>query len=68
MFWGCFSYDYKGPCHVWAKETAAEKKVAIADLAKRNTALEPLAKDLWQIEKDMRRHLRFRGAAKGPEP
>ena len=26
MFWGCFSYDYKGPCHVWTKETATEKK------------------------------------------
>jgi hypothetical protein len=24
MFWGCFSYDFKGPCHVYLKETAAQ--------------------------------------------
>ena len=22
MFWGSFSYDKKGPCHVWEKENA----------------------------------------------
>jgi transposase len=22
MFWGCFSYDKKGPCHIWKSETA----------------------------------------------
>lgn len=21
MFWGCFSYDKKGPCHIWKPET-----------------------------------------------
>lgn len=26
MFWECFSWDYKGPCHCWKKETAKEKK------------------------------------------
>jgi len=25
MFWGCFSYDFKGPCHVYYPETANEK-------------------------------------------
>ena len=28
MFWGCFSYDKKGPCHIWEEETAKEKKEA----------------------------------------
>ena len=23
MFWGCFSYDYKGPCHNYYKETSS---------------------------------------------
>jgi hypothetical protein len=23
MFWGCFSWDYRGPYHIWAKETKA---------------------------------------------
>jgi hypothetical protein len=25
MFWSCFSYDTKGPCHVYYKETAEQK-------------------------------------------
>jgi hypothetical protein len=28
MFWGCFSYDFKGPCHIWRKETPKEQKTA----------------------------------------
>ena len=28
MFWGCFSYDKKGPCHIWQPETAVERKKA----------------------------------------
>ena len=26
MFWGCFSYDKKGSCHIWKTETKKEKK------------------------------------------
>ena len=26
MFWGCFSYDKKGPCHCWTPETNKEKE------------------------------------------
>ena len=37
MFWGAFSYDKKGPCHVWEKETAQEKKDRKDDLNKRNS-------------------------------
>ena len=25
MFWGCFSYNYKGPCHIYYRETAEQK-------------------------------------------
>jgi hypothetical protein len=25
MFWGCFSYNSKGPCHVYYKETPEQK-------------------------------------------
>src|SRR5437588_874331 len=28
MFWGCFSYDKKGPMHIWQKETAAQRRAA----------------------------------------
>jgi hypothetical protein len=25
MFWDCFSYNYKGPCHIYYKETEEQK-------------------------------------------
>ena len=28
MFWACFSWDKKGSCHIWVKETETEKKKA----------------------------------------
>jgi len=40
MFWGCFSYYEKGPCHIWKDETMAEKKAAIKDLEARNAVIE----------------------------
>ena len=44
IFWGCFSYDKKGPCHIWKQETAAEKRFAVAELKNLNNQLEPEAK------------------------
>ena len=32
MFWGCFSYDKKGPMHIWKPETAAERRAAQSEL------------------------------------
>jgi transposase len=61
MFWGCFSYDKKGPMHIWKKETAAEKKEAKAFIDKLNAALEPLAKAKWEREQARKRALRRRG-------
>ena len=55
IFWGCFSYDKKGPCHYWKKETAAEKRACEADLAQMNADLEPEAKAQWELETAMRR-------------
>ena len=43
MFWGCFSYDYKGPCHCWKSETAKEKKIAENHIKGLNDRLEPAA-------------------------
>ena len=40
MFWGCFSYDWKGPCHCWKPETKAEKAEAKTKLDEMNAALE----------------------------
>ena len=39
MFWGSFSFDKKGPCHVWEPETPQEKKDHKADLNTRNSLI-----------------------------
>jgi hypothetical protein len=26
MFWRCFTYDFKGPCHVYLKETEEQRE------------------------------------------
>ena len=41
MFWGCFSYNKKGPCHVWEAKTAQEKRARKEDLDARNALREP---------------------------
>lgn len=55
MFWGCFSYDRKGPCHIWEDETPKEKREAEKWLEEKNAALEPICKEEWEIENSMRR-------------
>jgi hypothetical protein len=55
MFWGCFSYDKKGPCHVWKSETVAEKRAAQKEIDVMNAANEPLFKADWELETAMKR-------------
>ena len=55
MFWGCFTYDRKGPCHCWLPETKAEKDQATKDLEEWNEELEPIMRDAWELETKMRR-------------
>lgn len=55
MFWGCFTWDSQGPCHIWKSETAKERKVADADLKARNEVLEPLMRAQWDLNTQMRR-------------
>ena len=55
MFWGAFSYDKKGPCHIWRPETAQEKKTAEKELAEMNTAREPEFRQKWELVSGMRR-------------
>ena len=40
MFWGAFSYDKKGPCHIWTPKTAQEKRAAEAELEEMNATWE----------------------------
>ena len=44
MFWGCFTYDSKGPCHIWRLETAKEKEAVNKALQVINNALEEEAR------------------------
>jgi hypothetical protein len=55
QFWGCFSYDSKGPCHIWHPETAQERKAAEKDLEELNAKLEPILREQWELETGMRR-------------
>jgi len=49
MFWGCFSYDKKGPYHIWQPETATERKKAELSLTKLNEELEPIMQEQWEL-------------------
>jgi hypothetical protein len=40
MFWGCFLYDCKRPCHIWRKETVKENRRAQATLDSWNEEVE----------------------------
>ena len=66
MFWGCFSYDYKGPCHCWKSETAKEKKIAENHIKGLNDRLEPAARQEWELNQGTSR-LGLRGVG-GPKP
>ncbi len=55
MFWGCFSYDKKGPCHIWKKETAQEKQEAQDYLDQVNAEREPVARAEWERKTAERR-------------
>ena len=49
MFWGCFSYDKKGPMHIWSTETAQEKTRANAVLEALNALREPNLRMEWEL-------------------
>lgn len=50
MFWGCFSYNKKGPCHIWIPETSQAKKNAEKELAIINREREAKARREWDIQ------------------
>ena len=67
MFWGCFSYDRKGPMHIWKKETAKERREANTELETINQQLEPMARAEWEVTTALRRmHLRGRPGGRAP--
>ena len=67
MFWRCFTYDKKGPMHIWKQETAAEKRAAAVELEKLNKSLEAEAKLQWELTTGMRRTGLRNKSGKRPE-
>ena len=61
MFWGCFSYDKKGPFYIWKNETAAEKKEAQEFIDKWNSENEAQLKQEWEAATAIRRRHITRG-------
>ena len=55
MFWGCFTYDRKGPSHCWLPETKQQKEQAEKDIQKMNEELEPIMRNAWELENRMGR-------------
>jgi hypothetical protein len=44
MFWGCFTYNSKGPCHIWKTQTVTQRKKDNLELEQLNNELETAAK------------------------
>lgn len=55
MFWGCFSYDKKGPCHIYTPETKKEKEAAQEQIDALNEELEPIKKAEWELNTGLAR-------------
>ena len=55
MFWGCFSWDKKGPCHIWETETTQEKTAAQKELDRINKENEPRYRQEWELSTGVRR-------------
>ena len=67
MFWGCFSYEEKGPCHIWEDETEKEKEEAKKWVAEQNKLLELECKIEWELATGMQR-LRITRNVPGRKP
>ena len=55
MFWGCFTYDKKGPCYIWKPETTKEKTEAEEKIKELNEEMEEFCRLAWEAEISLRR-------------
>ena len=58
QFYGAFTYDSKGPCHIYSKETKAQKQAAKKALEKENKENEAQRKKLVPISRAVLREIR----------
>jgi hypothetical protein len=63
---GSFSYHHKGPCHIYQKETATQKKQSVKKIEELDKVLEQQRHDEWELDNPMRR-LRLT-TVPGPKP
>jgi hypothetical protein len=67
MFWGCFTWDQKGPYHIWTKKTAEERTASEKELMKLNKTFEFHLRAEWEISTATRRiNLRRRPGGRKP--
>lgn len=55
MFWGSFTYYFKGPCHIWHTEKAKESKNSLNILKGWNDSIENDCRSRWQSVTEARR-------------
>jgi transposase len=55
MVWGCFTYDKKGPLHIFEPETSQQKKQAEREINLLNEQLEPQYRAEWEVNMQMSR-------------
>lgn len=67
MFQDSFSYNHKGPFHIWKKETAKQKKAAQKEIDDYNASHEMDARIEWELQTAMRR-LNIRRRLRGKKP
>jgi hypothetical protein len=68
MFWGCFSWDSKGPYHIWRTQSVAERKKDDLELAELNEKLKATARAEWELSSGLRRiNLRRNPGGKKPQ-
>src|SRR4051812_33716127 len=48
MWWSCFSWDKKGPYHIWTPETDQQRKEADVEITKIDVVLEPIKRQEWK--------------------
>jgi hypothetical protein len=52
MFWGCFTYDCKGPCHIYHKETEEQKETNQGEMDRINEEeVEAECREKFDIQK-----------------
>jgi hypothetical protein len=54
MFWGSFSYDTKGPCYVYLRETAAQTERYTAIIDAHNTLQLPQIRTEWRAKEALK--------------